>query len=96
MHKFEWSTIPDPSVVSFDGQCRYGSDEKQWMDITTSSTASECRNECKNVADCTAVVYDSTLSPGLCSLYKGGPYTYGKPLEGNTCYPMEGILSFFL
>ena len=51
MHNFDLSTIPDPNGVSFDGQCRYGSDEAQWMSKTTSSSASNCRNECKNIAD---------------------------------------------
>ena len=87
-------TISDPDVVSFVGQCRYGSHESQWIIFTLLNSASNCRNECKNIELCTAANYDSR--DGTCSIYKGGPYTYGDNTTEITCYPMSGILTLFV
>ena len=78
-------------LVYFDGQCRYGDDDVDYLATAVSSTLRDCKEKCLNKDGCTAVAYGDTVEPTKCAMYKGGPYTYGTPYRGRKCYVMPGI-----
>ena len=73
-------------IVTFDGKCRYGSDEYVAPnDPVQMSSVSKCQEECAALNTCVAFTY---YDDNDCSLYTNGPYTYGDGLETAKCYIM--------
>ena len=78
--RHEFLDIP---LTSFDGQCRYGSDEFDSYFDQAVTSESDCRLECASLLNCVAFAYDTS---NHCHLFKNGPYTYGDGSENVTCY----------
>ena len=72
-------------MQAFDGYCRYGSNEKDWIK-EVETNLQNCYNQCKTTDGCTAFAYDE--SRNYCDLYRGGPYTKGSGRENTKCYTM--------
>ena len=75
--------------MSFDGLCRYGSDDGEWMKMIDVTNVQECQEHCVENETCVAFSYE-IYNAESCYLYKGGPYTYGTGRVNTTCYIMKG------
>ena len=75
----------------FEGQCRYGSGESDYMHSSKESSYLTCLEKCKLTNGCSAVAYHRDTT---CAFYRGGPYTQGDGLDGIACYPLQGNLLF--
>ena len=78
-------------LASFGGWCRYGSDERNWIESVTVSTYIECEQVCRGNTKCVAFSYKANVNNN-CNLYEGGPYTYGDGRTGTACYILGGKL----
>ena len=83
--KYDTSLL-DPNLPSFDGYCRYGSDEFDTIRILYTYSASDCYYACFIRDTCASFAYYD-ISPGQeCHLYRNGPYTNGSSDPNTKCY----------
>ena len=78
-----------------EGFCRKQFNDWYYFGSTSSFTASECYDKCKNKAGCAAFSFKGPTK--WCETYRGGPggpYTKGSGNLGYTCYTL-GILTLF-
>ena len=84
--------------VSFNGLCRFG--DKKKNDMMSKRTVSPliCQELCQDTKNCVAFDFSKSRTRD-CTLYQGGPYTYGwemyKKKDLNKCYlmPAKGKFS---
>ena len=75
-------------MQAFDGYCRYGSDDKNWIKELDATNKHNCYEQCQTTDGCTAFAYESNGPHKDCDLYRGGPYTYGSGRMNTICYNM--------
>ena len=79
-------------MLTFNGYCRYGA--KKWGKLNFSLTVDSvlgCYDLCRATDSCTAFSFKKAVKG--CSLFKGGPYTYGNGRHDVKCYVMpKGIV----
>ena len=68
----------------FNGRCRYGQNERDWIGGAATSNVFTCYYKCKVTDGCVAFAYDATGGAN-CDFYRGGPYDYGNGANAN-CY----------
>ena len=91
-------------IPYFDGWCRYGSDNREWIDGFEIKDDAKCYEKCKATNDCVAFSFEYTNVDEPCNTYRGGPYTYGNGRLNTKCYIMpkgralllQQILALFL
>ena len=76
-------------MQAFDGYCRYGSDDKNWIKELDATNKHNCYEQCQTTDGCTAFAYESNHPNKDCALYREGPYTYGNGRDYTTCYIMR-------
>jgi len=93
---------PNLPKEQFKGYCRYGSNSKKWIKDVKDVNIQQCRDLCKALKGwklfsgryrkCKAFAFDSGApnanaeTKGICSMYEGGPYTYGDGKANTICY----------
>ena len=81
-------------LQSFNGKCRYGSDERITLHSLHTTNDKECAKKCNDTSGCTAFSYEYNNDGEQCTLYRGGPYKHGNGRPNTKCYLMpKGISS---
>ena len=75
-------------ISYFDGWCRYGSDNREWINGFEIKDDAECYEKCKATNDCVAFSFEYSNVDEPCNTYRGGPYTYGNGRSNTKCYIM--------
>ena len=83
-----FSTPLGLEISYFDGWCRYGSDNREWINGFEIKDDAECYEKCKATNDCVAFSFEYSNVDEPCNTYRGGPYTYGNGRLNTKCYIM--------
>ena len=76
-------------LTSFSGYCRYEDADFDPLSYSSVTSVVECYEECQEIPnECVAFDYSPDNTGYECTMYKGGPYTYGTGIVGTTCYLM--------
>ena len=70
----------------FDGWCRYGSDNREWMNGYAIKNDILCHQKCLNTTGCSAFSFEYNDVEEPCNIYSGGPYTYGNGRVNTKCH----------
>ena len=70
----------------FDGWCRYGSDNRDWMNGYAIKNDILCHQKCQNTTGCSAFSFEYNDVEEPCNIYAGGPYTYGNGRVNTKCH----------
>ena len=70
----------------FDGWCRYGSDNREWMNGFAIKNDILCHQKCLNTTGCSAFSFEYNDVEEPCNIYSGGPYTYGNGRINTKCH----------
>ena len=80
-------------LSSFDGYCRYESDDKDILKALAVTNEQHCYEQCQTTI-CIAFAYESNGQNMNCHLYRGGTYIKGNGRENTKCYIMPTGNSF--
>ena len=70
----------------YEGWCRYGSDNRGWMEGHATNNDVKCYEICQNTNGCSAFSFEYSTVDEPCNTYTDGPYTYGNDRVNTKCY----------